>query len=101
MLARFLSLFRLVIGAVLLSNLLWSQNAADARSQNSDNAGPLEPRPRVGLVLEGGGALGLAHVGVIKWLEENRIPVDVIAGTRISCRSDARQHVDTASSFSM
>src|SRR6266478_7601811 len=29
----------------------------------------------------GGGALGLAHVGVIKWLEENRIPVDVVAGT--------------------
>ncbi len=38
-------------------------------------------RPRIGLVLEGGGALGLAHVGVIKWLEENRIPVDVVAGT--------------------
>lgn len=38
-------------------------------------------RPRVGLVLEGGGALGLAHVGVIEWLEEHRIPVDVIAGT--------------------
>jgi NTE family protein len=38
-------------------------------------------RPRIGLVLEGGGALGLAHVGVIKWLEENHIPVDVIAGS--------------------
>jgi len=38
-------------------------------------------RPRIGLVLEGGGALGLAHVGVLKWLEENRIPVDVIAGS--------------------
>jgi NTE family protein len=38
-------------------------------------------RPRIGLVLEGGGALGFAHVGVIRWLEENRIPVDVIAGT--------------------
>lgn len=38
-------------------------------------------RPRIGLVLEGGGALGLAHVGVVKWLEENRIPVDVVAGT--------------------
>ena len=32
-------------------------------------------------MLEGGGALGLAHVGVIKWLEQNRIPVDVVAGT--------------------
>lgn len=38
-------------------------------------------RKKVGLVLEGGGALGLAHVGVIEWLEENHIPVDYIAGT--------------------
>ena len=38
-------------------------------------------RPAVGLVLQGGGALGLAHVGVITWLEEHHIPVDYIAGT--------------------
>src|SRR5258705_5918049 len=37
--------------------------------------------PKVGLVLEGGGALGLAHIGVIQWLEEHRIPVSYIAGT--------------------
>ncbi|MCH8181215.1 MAG: patatin-like phospholipase family protein [Proteobacteria bacterium] len=37
--------------------------------------------PRVGLVLSGGGARGLAHVGVLKVLERERIPVDVIAGT--------------------
>jgi NTE family protein len=39
------------------------------------------PRPKVGLVLEGGGALGLAHIGVIQWLEEHRVPVDYVAGT--------------------
>ncbi|MDF3021488.1 MAG: hypothetical protein K0Q92_2791 [Steroidobacteraceae bacterium] len=38
-------------------------------------------RPRVGLVLSGGGARGAAHIGVLKVLEENRIPVDAIAGT--------------------
>ncbi len=38
-------------------------------------------RPRVGLVLGGGGARGFAHVGVLQVLEENRIPVDAIAGT--------------------
>jgi len=38
-------------------------------------------RPRVGLVLAGGGAKGGAHVGVLKVLEELRIPVDCIAGT--------------------
>ena len=38
-------------------------------------------RPRVGLALGGGAARGFAHVGVLEWLEENRIPVDAIAGT--------------------
>lgn len=38
-------------------------------------------RPRIGLVLSGGGARGLAHVGVLKMLERERIPIDVIAGT--------------------
>jgi NTE family protein len=33
------------------------------------------------LVLEGGGALGLAHIGVLQWLEEHRVPVNYIAGT--------------------
>ena len=43
---------------------------------------PVPPRhPRIGLVLEGGAALGLAQVGVIKWLEEHRIPVSYVAGT--------------------
>jgi NTE family protein len=36
---------------------------------------------KLGLVLEGGGALGLAHIGVITWLEEHHIPVSYIAGT--------------------
>ena len=36
---------------------------------------------KIGLVLEGGGALGLAHIGVITWLEEHHIPVSYVAGT--------------------
>jgi NTE family protein len=40
-----------------------------------------EGRPRIGLVLGGGGARGTAHIGVIKALEELRVPVDYIAGT--------------------
>ncbi len=40
-----------------------------------------EPRPRVGLVLSGGGARGLAHVGVLKVLEQQHIRIDAIAGT--------------------
>lgn len=37
----------------------------------------------VGLVLSGGGAKGLSHIGVIKALEENNIPIDYVAGTSI------------------
>lgn len=45
------------------------------------SASAAENKPKIGLVLEGGGALGLAHIGVIQWLEEHRIPVSYIAGT--------------------
>ena len=38
------------------------------------------PRPRIGLALSGGAARGIAHVGVIRALEENDIPIDAIAG---------------------
>lgn len=47
----------------------------------SHPATPPPENPKVGLALEGGGALGLAHVGVLKWLEEHHIPISYIAGT--------------------
>jgi NTE family protein len=40
-------------------------------------------RPRIGLVLAGGGAKGGAHIGALKVLEELRVPIDCIAGTSI------------------
>jgi NTE family protein len=61
------------IAAVLLGGL-------PSVAQDQDQA-TNRKRPALGLVLEGGGALGLAHVGVITWLEEHHIPVDYIAGT--------------------
>jgi NTE family protein len=57
----------LCVGVLLLSAPVHGQESA--------------PRPRVGLALGGGSARGLAHVGVLRWLEEHRIPVDAIAGT--------------------
>ena len=39
------------------------------------------PRPKVGVVLGGGGAKGAAHIGVLKYLEEQDIPIDYVAGT--------------------
>jgi len=40
-------------------------------------------RPKIGLALGSGGSRGLAHIGVIKVLEENNIPIDFIAGSSI------------------
>lgn len=40
-------------------------------------------RPKIGLVLGSGGSKGLAHIGVIKVLEKNNIPIDFIAGSSI------------------
>ncbi len=58
--------------------LLLALPAAAGESAAGDGAAA---RPRIGLVLSGGGARGLAHVGVLKVLEEHRVPVDAIAGT--------------------
>ncbi len=44
---------------------------------------PVSRRPRVGLVLGGGGARGLAHIGVLKVLERENVPVDVVIGTSV------------------
>jgi NTE family protein len=50
-------------------------------TEPADRAQPPAQRPKIGLVLGGGGAKGLSHIGVIKVLEELRVPVDYIAGT--------------------
>ncbi|HEY5716701.1 MAG TPA: patatin-like phospholipase family protein [Psychromonas sp.] len=42
-----------------------------------------ETRPKIGLVLGGGGAKGAAHIGILKVLESNNVPIDFIAGTSI------------------
>lgn len=44
------------------------------------SASPHRDRPRIGLALSGGAARGIAHVGVLRALEENNIPIDAIAG---------------------
>ncbi|WP_328188713.1 patatin-like phospholipase family protein [Marinobacter sp. OP 3.4] len=46
-----------------------------------DGSSQDEDRPVVGLVLSGGGAKGLAHVGVLRVLEEIHVPVDLVVGT--------------------
>jgi NTE family protein len=61
--------------------------APSATSAPADNAATSETaanpktRPRICLVLSGGGARGMAHIGVLKILEQMKIPIDCIAGT--------------------
>jgi len=64
-----------VLGA-LLGTLLCSALPASAAEVPA-----VANRPKIGLVLGGGGARGLAHVGVLEQLERLRVPVDCIAGT--------------------
>ena len=47
----------------------------------SQDTTSVKARPKVGLVLSGGGAKGAAHIGVLKYIEEAGIPIDYIAGT--------------------
>ncbi|KII77500.1 serine protease [Vibrio renipiscarius] len=66
--------FRLLIAMLPV----FSIGAANADATAEQKA---EPRQQVALVLAGGGAKGAAHIGVLKALEELRVPVDVITGT--------------------
>ena len=62
---------------LILTLLLLFLNDVTSGQQSS----PSRARPKIGIALEGGGAKGLAHIGVLEWLEEHRIPIDYIAGT--------------------
>jgi len=60
----------------------WTLHAAPAsQTAQATEAQPAPTRPKIGLVLAGGGAKGAAHVGVLKVLEEMKIPIDFVVGT--------------------
>lgn len=59
---------------VILLSFVFCQNLI---AQTNDSI----TRPRVGVVLSGGGAKGFAHIGVLKVIEESGLPIDYIAGT--------------------
>lgn len=67
-------------GTALLATLLATSPAANAWAQACTPAAT-DNRPTIGLALGGGGARGYAHVGVLRMLEEMRIPYDYVAGT--------------------
>jgi len=63
--------------------LALSSAVAAAQDPQPTQNGATQPvaRPRIGLALSGGGALGLSEIGVLEWMEQNHIPVDRVAGT--------------------
>ncbi len=64
------------ISLFLLQILFLNSFVAQAQMNSTE-----EKRPRVAVVLSGGGAKGFAHIGVLKVLEEEGIPIDIIVGT--------------------
>ena len=78
---------RLALAALLIACFLPFEalgQAAPAASASASTPMPRHPdgtRPRIGLVLSGGGARGFAHVGVLKALERAHVRIDAIAGT--------------------
>jgi NTE family protein len=68
------STFSLTIRLALVASLLAGAVPAHAQA-------PAAGRPKIGVAFGGGAAKGFAHIGVLRWFDEHRVPVDVAAGT--------------------
>ena len=71
----------LIIIAVLMTGI--ANAKTDSTTVKRAEQGQARPRAKVGVVLSGGGAKGMAHIGVLKVLEKAGIPIDIITGTSI------------------
>lgn len=74
-----------ILCAALTCNLCFGQQKPNLpntqASQKTETTSNAKKRLTIGVALEGGGALGEAHIGVLKWFEEHHIPIDYLAGT--------------------
>lgn len=71
-----------LLAALLMSAAIQAQQAVDPAVYPAPlPAAEPATRPVIGVALEGGGAMGLAHIGVLQWMEERHIPIDRVAGT--------------------
>ena len=73
------SLPRALVWAAGLVLVALLARPASAQTSASETSAP--DRPVLGVAFGGGSARGIAHVGVIRWLDEHHIPIDVAAGT--------------------
>lgn len=74
---RLIKTTRSIAAAMVITVSVAAAHASSSKPLNDTIAA----QPKVGLVLSGGGAKGIAHVGVIQALEENDIPIDYVTGT--------------------
>jgi NTE family protein len=70
-------LFTIALLLALSSNVLADNQTSGAQNPTINDSS----RPRIGLVLSGGGARGFAHIGVLKVIEAMHVPIDVVVGT--------------------
>src|SRR6204780_1077793 len=69
------------IGILAAPLLVSAMASAQVRPSDDGADRAAAERPRIGLVLSGGGARGAAHIGVLEILDQLHVPVDAIAGT--------------------
>lgn len=78
---RFRAARCLIVATLSVAAIGTHRGADDAGT--GPGGGSSSRRPRIGLALSGGGARGAAHVGVLRVLEELRVPVDFVVGTSV------------------
>ena len=70
-----------LVAAMMCSTMNAQESDSTAVNQKKDSTAVSNTRKKVGVVLSGGGAKGMAHIGVLKVLEKAGIPVDIVTGT--------------------
>jgi NTE family protein len=78
---RLVTFVFVVVGLAQSAGPVYAQPHDSAASAAAGSQTQSASRPKIGLALGGGAARGIAHIGLLRWFEENRIPVDFIAGT--------------------
>ncbi len=81
MASRLMAVLPFLVGLTLACSVLTAPGYAQSTTAPGERSTPADDRPRVGLVLSGGAAKGIAHIGAIRVLEEAGLPVDVVTGT--------------------
>ena len=71
----------ILFAAMMCSTMNAQESDSTADVQENDSMAVSNTRKKVGVVLSGGGAKGMAHIGVLKVLEKAGIPVDIVTGT--------------------